>query len=116
MTDISEYLRAAGLRKACQSRHVLRGREMWDRPLAKIFGPDRSACAEDIQTEAASRISRRRLPRYARLASTIASASWVPIASCIWAVSTYCWKLVALPPVNFHTWQTCASTLLPVAL
>src|ERR1019366_3171996 len=36
--------------------------------------------------------------------------------SCSCAVSTYCWKLVILPSLTFHTWQTCASSFLPVCL
>ena len=70
-------------------------------------------------TEAAPKPDRRRSPlrqRYDRLASAMPSASRVPITSCICPVSRYCWKLVALPLVSFHTWQTCASTLLPVDL
>jgi hypothetical protein len=40
----------------------------------------------------------------------------VPMTFRSCAVSMYCWKLLILLSLTFHTWQTWASSLLPVAL
>jgi hypothetical protein len=58
------------------------------------------------QMEAAPRSRATPVAAHARLASAMFSASRVAIASCDCPVSTYCWKLVALPLFSFQTWQT----------
>ena len=75
------------------------------------------------QRSAVSGIPRRRLINTSALIVTNAPPhQWnqplylVPMASWIFAVSTYCWNLVTFPSLTSQTWQTCASMLLPVAL
>ena len=65
-----------------------------------------------VASERPRRRRRRDLTRrrccYATLASAAFSASRVPIVSCICAVSTYCWNLMAFPSRTCQTWQAWA--------
>jgi len=54
--------------------------------------------------------------RRLRAATSYRSLYRLPMTSCIFAVSTYCWNLVTLPSATSQIWQTCASMLFPVAL
>ena len=97
-------------------------RPQWPRPARTRVvhlppAEDFPASRQKLRNGSGAEISLDAVCRYATLASAdILRGPAFRSRSASVRCRRYCWKVVALPLLSFHTWQTWASMLLPVAL